>query len=219
MIRTICFDQEAESTNGVLYHNHVLVGGGEDEDEVSEPVAAQPVRRIYKGEGTVQFVSFYPFARCGNHPEFGVSKWGNYYTNSSSAWISSNASQWLGAAGLSSSQGYYDITPSNVIHTYNPGDMDADVALWFVPVAGMSITCDGQSFTLGDGFALNSEDTYIRYNSRTQLFEGSTSNFAITSNLYNDQIHGGFKIPMGVSSIRAAQPSALAKIDYDYLYY
>ena len=96
--------------------------------------------RIYKGEGNVQFIAYYPFARCGSN---GTSKWGISYVStapSSGQIYAPTRSQWQGAARLADtsafgSSSYYDQVASyseqglHVTYLKNPGDMVADFSI------------------------------------------------------------------------------------------
>ena len=70
-------------------------------------------QRIYKGEGTLTFVAYYPYA-------ISVEKYldnfiGNRYANKS---------KWAAASGMKATQGSYDGTGTSVT-VYNAGDIEA----------------------------------------------------------------------------------------------
>ena len=78
-------------------------------------------------------------------------------------------------------------------------------------------------------FTVQGSDTYVRFNSATQLIEGlikpTDEEFKLTGNLYNRYITSGdwFKIPVGESVIKIITEKKsitdMPTIDYDYLYY
>ena len=75
--------------------------------------------RVYKGEGTIQFIAYYPYAKS-------VYKWLNEYSDL----LYSNKSEWSGASGMKEEQGSYDVCRSTT-NLYNPGDLEADFFLYF----------------------------------------------------------------------------------------
>lgn len=179
-------------------------------------------QRIYKGEGTISFIAYYPFARGvykfkGNIPE-----------------TITNTEEWIGASGL---EGIHQGTTYNSFsggscNLYNAGDLPTDFKL-IVNIGNnpTNITLKrSETETIGSlNFSLTAQgsDTYVRFNSATQLIEGlkktSDGGIELTGNLYNKYITSGdwFKIPLGESimNITGASFSDKPTIDYDYLYY
>lgn len=188
--------------------------------------------RIYKGEGTVEFVAYYPFARCGSN---GTSKWVSGYSTTPSSGIiyAPTMSQWIGAAGLSSSQGTLDAVGSTTCTVYNPGDMEAEFSVIIAAPTTSNYSGDLLWVTQNSSdhiikvsnFTKNSGDIYLRYNSRTQLLEGCDSSKNPTGRLYNRNVLASstmFKIPRSSNPSDThilAAPTNIAQIDYDYLYY
>ena len=114
--------------------------------------------RVYKGEGSIQFTCYQPYAVCEkkkltdyvvpitlNENNYVKNK---YYTYSSSenkfklssASFSSNKTyyenigsinEWIEASGLKHALTGYDVLSSNQIKLYNPGDLDAHFKLRF----------------------------------------------------------------------------------------
>lgn len=186
-------------------------------------------QRIYKGEGSIQFVCYYPFARS-------VHKYLEAYPTTKPAGASddfivyTNRAEWLGASGIISqkngtSSNYYDNAPSSQIHLYNAGDTDADFCAYF-PFTNS--TCNLSSIYIGDSFLSfgeitkkGNDDAYLRINSKTNLVEGCSNTAGdLTGTLYNLCIQGGdfFKIPIGYSELMV-EGSNCSAITYDYLYY
>ena len=73
--------------------------------------------RVYKGEGTISFVCFYPFARS-------VYKYLDEYDEN----IYSNKSEWAESTGMLASKDDLDVLKSGsvIAHIYNPGDLETD---------------------------------------------------------------------------------------------
>lgn len=179
-------------------------------------------RRIYKGEGTIQFISYYPFARGiykfkGNIPE-----------------TIKNTEEWIGASGLDgAAKDNYNSFSNGSCNLYNAGDLSTDFEL-IVNIGNnpTNITLrDDSGNEIGSlNFSLTAQgnDTYVRFNSATQLIEGleklSSGGIKLTGNLYNRYITSGdwFKIPVGESVINITEENPttdIPTIDYDYLYY
>ena len=202
-------------------------------------------KRIYKGEGTISFVAYYPFAR-------GVYKIGDNIP----AEIK-NTEEWIKASGLeSATQGitynsFQLDEPGTAFscNLYNAGDLPTDFKLivninYLANAKNTENTESTEDTTktiiLNETSSLSflplpivsGGDTYVRFNSATQLIEGlkqsSDGKFELTGNLYNKYITSGdwFKIPVGESVIKITitpdpnnSISDNPRIDYDYLYY
>ena len=178
-------------------------------------------KRIYKGEGTISFVAYYPFAR-------GVYKFETDIKDII------NVEEWIGASGLkgATKDNYNSFSEEGSCNLYNAGDLPTDFKL-IVNIGNnpTSITLKrSETETIGSlnfSFVAQGSDTYIRFNSATQLIEGlikkPDGGIELTGNLYNKYITEGdwFKIPVGESVINIAETSHSDKptIDYDYLYY
>ena len=89
-------------------------------------------QRIYKGEGTLQLLAYYPYARS-------LYKWLDEYTvNSVMCWDSdwNNKNEWAAASNLKLTQGNYDkitfsTTNSASIPLFNAGDLETGFTLSF----------------------------------------------------------------------------------------
>lgn len=166
------------------------------------------VNRVYKGEGSLQFIAYFPFARC-------TKKYLSEYTDS-------NKEEWATASGLLSTQGSYDGT-GTTINLYNPGDLETDFFAYYARTSLSTLTkIYINSNILNFDFSNNDNvtDTYIRINSKANLIEGCDENFKPTGTLYNKFITSGdfFKIPTGESQLLSVGANCV-KIEYDYLYY
>ena len=166
------------------------------------------VNRVYKGEGSLQFIAYFPFARC-------TKKYLSEYTDS-------NKEEWADASGLLTEQGDYDKTGAT-INLYNPGDLETDFFAYYARTSLSTLTkIYINSNILNFDFSNNDNvtDTYIRINSKANLIEGCDENFKPTGTLYNKFITSGdfFKIPTGESQLLSVGANCV-KIEYDYLYY
>ena len=178
-------------------------------------------KRIYKGEGTISFVAYYPFAR-------GVYK---FETDTKDI---INVEEWIDASGLkgATKDNYNSFSEEGTCNLYNAGDLPTDFKLIVnIENKPTNITLKNNENqiigSLNFSLAKQGDDTYVRFNSATQLIEGlkqsTDGEFELTGNLYNKYITEGdwFKIPAGESVINIAETSHSDKptIDYDYLYY
>ena len=178
-------------------------------------------QRIYKGEGTISFVAYYPFAR------------GRYKFETDIKDIV-NVEEWIDASGLkgATKDNYNSFSEEGTCNLYNAGDLSTDFKL-IVNIGNKptNITLKNNENqiigSLNFSLAKQGDDTHVRFNSATQLIEGliksTDGEFELTRNLYNRYITDGdwFKIPVGESVINIAETSHSDKptIDYDYLYY
>lgn len=177
-------------------------------DNITKNNSEMVVNRVYKGEGSLQFIAYFPFARC-------TKKYLSEYTDS-------NKEEWADASGLLSTQGSYDGT-GTTINLYNPGDLETDFFAYYARTSLSTLTkIYINSNILNFDFSNNDNvtDTYIRVNSKANLIEGCDENFKPTGILYNKFITSGdfFKIPTGESQLLSIGANCV-KIEYDYLYY
>ena len=176
--------------------------------------------RIYKGEGTLTFTAYYPFAKS-------VFKFLNEYGNK-------NKDEWKEASGMKPEKGTYDIVSNNgSISVYNAGDLETDFILKFslpidnTPIGDIKITLSKENvgkeeaFLDLNGFSKKGADTGFQINTKTNLIEGFNTE-GLTGTLYNENIIQGdfFKIPPREEgyqiNVTGATPT---EIVYDYIYY
>ena len=179
--------------------------------------------RIYKGDGTVQFTCYQPYALCKN-------KWLQEYRSEYT-----NVDEWAAASGLKESQGDYDkvqITGNGgYINLYNPGDIDTHFRLRadFSPngqfqEGSATLNNDETSKTISwRAFTRKVNDSYVVFDTQTNLVEGFNAEGKKTGNLYNQYITGGsfFKIPQGESMLMFNDmeiSTEAVSIDYNYWY-
>lgn len=177
-------------------------------DNITKNNGEMTVNRVYKGEGSLQFIAYFPFARC-------TKKYLSEYTDS-------NKEEWASASGLLTTQGDYDGTGAE-INLYNPGDVETDFFAYYARTSLKRLTkIYINSNILNFDFSNNDNviDTYIRINSKANLIEGCDENFKPTGTLYNKFITSGdfFKIPTGENQLLSVGANCV-KIEYDYLYY
>lgn len=177
--------------------------------------------RVYKGEGTINLISYDPFAHSVNK-----------YLDEYSAASYPNKNEWKDSCGMKATKGTYDGTSSTTITLYNGGDRPTDwMAFYPISSTGSSLTTitltSGQN-TLGTlGFTTitrkDSNDTFMRINTRTNLIEGCkkvNGVYVLTGSLYNEFKTTGdfFKIPVGGDYVFTSN-TACTEVQYDYLYY
>lgn len=196
--------------------------------------------RVYKGEGSITFTAYTPYAVCRH-------KWLNdsYYNDFK------NKDEWRYGAGLketsqvSGTNFNYDqinpnTEPNNVIYLYNPGDIEShfnffcnfsylnngQTILAPIPAGFIEIvrTGDVQRKLSWKEIARQGNDTKICFNSRLNLIEGYDNN-GKTGTIYNKDIIEGafFKIPQEGCILQFS--SDLIKhlegnpIEYNYYYF
>ena len=176
--------------------------------------------RIYKGEGTLSFTAYYPFAKS-------IFKFLNEYNDK-------NKDEWKEASGMKAEKGTYDIVSDNgSISVYNAGDLETDFILKFdLPVDNTSISDikitlskenvgKVEAFLDLKGFSKKNTDTGFQINTKTNLIEGFNAE-GLTGTLYNENIIQGdfFKIPPREEGYRISVTGATPiEIVYDYIYY
>lgn len=183
------------------------------------PFSEGVTNRVYKGEGSITFTAYYPYAKS-------VYKYLDQYTNS-------NKNEWAEAANLLDTQGDFDVLSGNAINLYNPGVKDADFILTFnfqsgkIPAGGINIGADYQ-LNFSEITAIGA-DTCIKINSKLNLIEGYNGTTK-TGNIYNRYITNGefFKIPVSTEKTAPIQliidqenslQNCFNSIEYSYYYF
>lgn len=195
--------------------------------------------RVYKGEGTLTFICYEPFAHTPNSNKYlsqytvGVSP-----SPSNPTWYKyNNKDEWNLSAGLLETQGTYDSYNSSTgFKLYNPGDLEAEFKFTIPTSDSFSINgIEVINNTTEESRILNisisskkGSDAFIQFNSKTNLVEGLDAYGARTGNLYNEGITAGswFKIPMTTDGKWYFQPIDYSNtnntdptLEYDYLYF
>ena len=186
------------------------------------PFSEGATNRIYKGEGTVQFTCYTPYARSRY-------KWLNEYDNT-------NKDEWAVASGLLAEQGDYDkVISTDRIKTHNPGVKASDFILKIetLPESDFSISAllgfgDGSSTSVGklefSQFALEPGDAYVFIDSKNNLVEGYNDKNKKTGTIYNQYIKDGdfFKIPLGEGAMQFTGinfTEGSEPLSYNYYYF
>ena len=195
-------------------------------------------QRIYKGEGTLNFVCYYPFAKSrfkylGDFSNLKIKVKENdedkeyTYTN-----FYNNLEEWAGMSKMKPNKGELDVFSSDSyspsVALFNAGDFPTDFCLIYKKEEIQNLT----EINLGDKLLqfdfskiddFGSMDSFIQINSSSQLIEGleliKEDNFKLTGKVYNVAITDGefFQIPLGDSTLTSigARPE---KIEYRYVY-
>ena len=188
--------------------------------------------RIYKGEGTLTFTAYYPFAKSVFKFLEKTQKEGKEVYVLQSTY--SNIEEWAEASGMKA-QGTLDKVPKNPtggvysISVYNAGDLEADFILKFngAPSNAINIelsqqnVADKKAFLNLKNFGLKGTDTGFQINTKTNLIEGFNTK-GLTGILYNENIIQGdfFKIPPQKEGLKISVTGATpTEIVYDYIYY
>ena len=173
--------------------------------------------RIYKGEGSVQFTAYDPYA-------YSVKKYLNEYSDA-------NINEWKDAADLLLSQDNYDKIDGNQIRLYNPGVKETDFILTLdfingnIPSGEISILVDKSTkgqIHLDSISSINGDDQ-IKINTKLNLIEGYKNGIK-SGNVYNKAINGGtfFKIPVSKDmqmQMTSQQAKSFKAIEYKYIYF
>ena len=190
--------------------------------------------RIYKGEGTLTFTAYYPFAKSVFkflEKEIEKETGKEVYVLRKTY---SNIEEWAEASGMKA-QGALDKVPKSPtggvypISVYNAGDLEADFILKFngAPNSAMNIELSQQNVAGKKGFLnlkkfdLKGTDTGFQINTKTNLIEGFNTK-GLTGILYNENIIQGefFKIPPQKERLKISVTGATPiEIVYDYIYY
>ena len=188
--------------------------------------------RIYKGEGTLTFTAYYPFAKSVFKFLEKTQKEGKEVYVLQSTY--SNIEEWAEASGMKA-QGTLDKVPKNPtggvysISVYNAGDLEADFILKFnsAPNSAINIelsqqnVADKKAFLNLKNFGLKGTDIGFQINTKTNLIEGFNTK-GLTGVLYNENIIQGdfFKIPPQEEGLKISITGATpVEIVYDYIYY
>ena len=181
--------------------------------------------RVYKGEGSIQFTCYQPYAICKK-------KWLNEYAEE-------GRNEWAVASGLKSEQGGYDKVVSAVnggnLTTWNPGDIPAPVRLGFKfdangKIPAGSITNKAQKSLHWDEMVAQLDvnknpDTAVWFDSKLNLIEGYrqvNGKWIKTGHVYNKHITDGEFFPLAqnedVLTLSSNIRSRFFDVDYQYYY-
>lgn len=173
--------------------------------------------RIYKGEGSIQFTCYQPFARSKY-------KWLDQYDEV-------NKDEWSAASKMKESQRNFDVYGANSIKLYNAGDLESHFQLKLKFVNGkiaagrIALNNCPERQLQWEEISMQGEDSYVKINTRLNLIEGYNLDDRKTGNVYNKHIIAGdfFKIPLGEQELITANENAESyesgPIEYNYYYF
>lgn len=150
--------------------------------------------RVYKGEGTIEFILYDPLA---------VST-GKYLSDFPTRFFP-NRDEWASASRMKMDQGNCDGTGKS-ISLYNAGDTETELEVYFLlsKILGKDVHTqiegdESKQVLFHIPKKETNADTYVRLNSKNHLFEGCNSNKELTNTLYNKYIVAGdiFKLDQG----------------------
>ena len=190
--------------------------------------------RIYKGEGTLTFTAYYPFAKSVFkflEKEIEKETGKEVYVLRKTY---SNIEEWAEASSMKA-QGALDKVPKSPtggvysISVYNAGDLETDFILKFNGAPGDAVNIELSQQNVGNKkallnlkkFGLKNTDTGFQINTKTNLIEGFNAE-GLTGTLYNENITQGdfFKIPPQEEGLKISVTGATpTEIVYDYIYY
>lgn len=184
---------------------------------------ANDTKTIYKGEGTVTFTAYTPYAYCDK--KFLDNE---YYEKFN------NKNLWSAASGLKETQGEYDKVTDTSIALYNPGDIDShfqlklnfsqgETGIASISKGSIAIQGDASRQLLWKEISPKAGDSYIKINTKLNLIEGYDAENRKTGNIYNEYITNGFffQIPVGDSIMvidNISIESGTQPIEYNYYY-
>lgn len=246
----VCFDEPyktvQEARDGVRVANRrtetVEVDGEEVETIVVEREQVTPysidytrTRRIYKGEGTISFVCYYPFAK-------------SVFKVLPSKALYANVDDWAVSSGLLSAEQYsqVDTYDDGVFHVYNAGDLPTGFRLYCPfnshsydslvlqykeylgdPTEDVGLQLSNVVPATGDiGFLINTENCLIQGVSNISYTQAGETIITTSGNLYNQYITQGhfFKLQPNLyleedATIQVLGGNEDMQIFYDYLYF
>lgn len=188
-----------------------------------QEVSPGTFERVYKGEGSVTFICYYPFATAPfkNLNQYLLAEY-------------PNRDEWAAASGIRADVGsVFDVITDASIKLYNPGHLQSPLTI-YMNFSGSTIAAS--NFSISGFGALNlgamtkkGSDVGVRINFKTNMMEGyvgSATAPVLSGNLYNEYYVGGefFKVPL-IQSPNAPYTTldhtgaAIVRLDYPYLYY
>ena len=176
--------------------------------------------RVYKGEGTIQFTCYYPFARS----RF---KFLEEYIEEDFP----NKKEWAIASGMKDKREGYDTFDEGLAFLYNPGDIESNLKITIpfingiIPAGGLILEHRGarEAEIAWDQITRKNEDAAVVFDSKTGLITNQQG-----TEIYNEYISAGdfFKVPLGnavlnmweVNTEETPTVAHISTIQYDYYY-
>lgn len=185
------------------------------------PFAEGATNRIYKGEGSLQFAAYQPYAIC-------TKKWLEDYKED---W--ENIDEWKDASGLKAEQGDYDKLSLDgvTVKLWNPGDLESHFLLRLnfnngkIVAGQINIDEDSDRLLGWNEIVALGEDSYVKFNTKLNLIEGYRADDIKSGNIYNHAIKEGnfFLIPQGASTMKVIDVDSYVDtdniIEYNYYYF
>lgn len=190
--------------------------------------------RVYKGEGTIQFTCYEPFARL--RKEVGSNTKDFYSANPNKY---PTLEEWIKASGILTKEKMKNMDkfdPStNTAKIYNPGDFECDFTLTIRFTDGK---ISGRTISIGNGDSNSLKirdittkkngdvaDVAVKVDSKSNLLIGVKEDGTMSGNTYNEYIESGhfFKIPIcgeddGLT-FNIDGDSSDSKLEYRWLYF
>jgi predicted phage tail component-like protein len=171
--------------------------------------------RIYKGEGSIPLIAYFPYARSVYKTLSEYKDVDNY--------------EWAEASGLKENLVGYDIYNNNhrIINLFNPGDLEAFNSIFIkfdnklIGSGIISVMLDDETKMELNPITAMGDDDEICINSYNYLIEGYSQGKK-SGNIYNKYILSGafFNIPLGESILQfGGLGDNEVTINYQYLYY
>lgn len=186
-------------------------------------------QRIYKGEGKISFICYFPFAKSA----FKIMPEGTY--------------EWAESSGILNSEDYaeFDTYNEGVIKVYNPGDVATGFRL-YLPAAVLGnqigltyqptlIASDENKYLLINSITLKDGDVGVIVDTNNQLIIGvsefgydisGNATYKTSGNIYNEYVEAGqfFQLETNNSkydgaTIQVTNGAEGIEIFYDYLYF
>lgn len=131
-----------------------------------------PEGRVYKGEGSLNFICYYPFAKSrfkylDEYTADSVLEWDEEFNNKDEWSVASRMKNNAEDEG-------YDILISGVFGVFNAGDIEADFKIYYpVNTTGRMISLNNMDAALQfSTLTKQGDDEYVCFNSKTNLLEG-----------------------------------------------
>ena len=186
-------------------------------------------KRVYKGEGSVQFTAYYPYAKSTFK-----------FLNDEQVLNIVNIEEWKEASRIRTNpyivedeSTTYDELRANSIKLYNAGDIETHFQFKInfvdgkIPASEIYIYGDASRQLLWNEMKAKGTDAYIKFNTKLNIIEGYNIEGIKTGNVYNQYIKAGsfFKIPLGESVLIIDNNMNIVynldsnPIKYDYYYF
>ena len=238
------FPQQAEETTitvtGTITYQDWVVTRGDivPWEYVTDEQENYVYERIYKGEGTIEFVAYYPFAT-------------NRFTTLEQFDTYDNVDEWKEASGIltegqRSEYKIDELDENNRIAVYNGGDKEVGFMFYIpfvdwnsnkgldltyvdhgIPAAVLNISADLTSESENEiGFIINTSNGLVEGVKSIDIQDSGIATYVTSGYIYNQYVNGHFfKIkpkmdnPLGTQFINLSKSMENVEIFYNYLYF